>query len=222
VDPVRQALTRNWELKLLSLLVACAIWVWVVTGARSQLMVPATVQYVGLAPDLIMVGDPLESVDVHVTVARWAEPELTRATPRVVVDLAGLKEGEEDVHLTEQNVQVPSGVTVTRIAPARLRVWLAAAAEDSVPVVAQLRGMPAAGYAVTQVVVEPASIQVKGPRATITERGTIETVPIDVSGSRDTVSQTVGLMLPEFVYPTRERSVHVTVEVKPDERRGKR
>jgi YbbR domain-containing protein len=72
-------------------------------------------------------------------------------------------------------------------------------------------------------VVEPAAIPVKGPRSTIARQGTIGTVPIDVSGVRNSLSQTVGLVLPEFVYPTRERSVHVTVEVKPEgARRGPR
>lgn len=223
---MRQALTRNWELKLLSLVVACAIWAWVVTGERSQLVVPAAVEYVGLARDVILVGDPVESVDLHVLVPRWAETQLTRSVPRVQASLTGLGEGEDIVHLTDQNVQVPSGITVTRITPARLRVSLASAAEDTVRVVAQVRGRPAAGHAVTRVVVEPPAIPVKGPRSTIVRQGTIETVPIDVSGLRANVSQTVGLMLPEFVYPTRERSVQVTVEVKPDGgdagQRGKR
>jgi YbbR domain-containing protein len=226
VDPVRQALTRNWELKLLSLLVACAIWAWVVTGERSRTIVPATVEYVGLARDLILVGDSVELVDLHLLVPRWAESQLGRSTVRVQADLSGLREGEDIVHLTEQNVQVASGITVVRITPARLRVSLAPAAEDTVPVVAQLRGTPAVGYAVTRVTVEPAAIPVKGPRSTMARHGTIETVPIDVSGIRASVSQTVGLMLPEFVSPTRERSVHVTVDVKPDPaeagQRGKR
>lgn len=219
---MRQALTRNWELKVVSLVAACAIWGWVVTGDRSQVVVPAAVEYVGLAGDLILVGDPVESVDLHVLVPRWAESQLTRSTRRVQADLSGLREGEDVVHLTEQSVQGPSGITVTRITPARLRVSLAGAAENTVRVVAQLRGAPAAGHVVSRVVVEPSRIPVKGPRSTIARQGTIETVPIDVSGIRDTLSQTVGLMLPEFVYPTRERSVQVTVEVKPDERRGKR
>lgn len=219
---MRQALTRNWELKIASLVAACVIWGWVVTGDRSQVVVPAAVEYVGLARDLILVGDPVESVDLHVLVPRWAESQLTRSTPRVQADLSGLQEGEDVVHLTEQSVQGPSGITVTRITPARLRVSLAGAAENTVRVVAQLRGAPAAGHAVSRVVVEPSLILVKGPRSTIDGHGTIETVPIDVSGIRDNLSQTVGLMLPEFVYPTRERSVQVTVEVKLDERRGKR
>jgi YbbR domain-containing protein len=226
VDPVRRAFTRNWELKILSLLVAGVIWGWVVTGERSELMVPAAVEYVGLSRDLILVGDPVESVDLHVLVPRWAESQLTRSTARVQADLSGLREGDEVVQLTEQNVQIVSGITVTRIIPARLRVSLAVAAEDTVRVVAQLRGRPAPGHAVARVVVEPPAIAVKGPRSTITRQGTIETVPIDVSGIRGNVSQTVGFMLPEFVYPTRERSVQVTVEVETEAaeagRRGQR
>jgi hypothetical protein len=44
----------------------------------------------------------------------------------------------------------------------------------------------------------------------------VSTLPIDVSGSRRTVTQSVGLMLPASTYLTRERTVRVTVEIAED------
>ena len=44
----------------------------------------------------------------------------------------------------------------------------------------------------------------------------VETAPVDVAGSRATVTQTVGLVLPDNVYPIRAGRVQVTVEIRPE------
>jgi hypothetical protein len=44
----------------------------------------------------------------------------------------------------------------------------------------------------------------------------VETVPVDVAGRRETVTQNVGLVLPESVYLTGQPRVLVTVEIKPE------
>jgi hypothetical protein len=137
-------------------------------------------------------------------------------TVRVRLELAGLEQGESVVQVTPADVQVPPGATVTRITPARLLLLVTAAATGDVKVVPQVRGAPAPGFAVQKVVVDPASVRIKGPRSTIEARGEVPTLPIDVSGSRRSVSQSVGLMLPAATYLTRERTVRVTVEIAED------
>ena len=89
------------------------------------------------------------------------------------------------------------------------------AATGSATVVPQVHGTPASGYAVQRVLVEPPNVRIKGPRSTI-ETGEVSTFPVDVSGSRRTVSQSVGLLLPASTYLTRERTVRVTVEIAED------
>jgi len=42
-----------------------------------------------------------------------------------------------------------------------------------------------------------------------------ETLPVDVSGRRAPVTQTVGLALPDSIYPVDRRTVSVTVEIRP-------
>ena len=104
----------------------------------------------------------------------------------------------------------------------RWKKWLliylgaAVAATGAAIVVPQVRGTPAPGYTVQAVRVEPSSVKIKGPRSTIEARGEISTLPIDVSGSRRSVTQSVGLMLPASTYLTRERTVRVTVEIAED------
>jgi YbbR domain-containing protein len=85
-----------------------------------------------------------------------------------------------------------------------------------VKIVPQVHGQPAADHVMGPVVVEPPTVQIKGPRTTIESRAVVETLPVDVSGRREPVTQTVGLALPDSVYPVDRRTVSVTVEIRPD------
>jgi YbbR domain-containing protein len=150
---------------------------------------------------------------VELRAVRSVVARLGPETVRVRVDLTGLHQGESVVQLTPSDVQAPPGATVTRITPGRLQLTMAPAATGSVKVVPQIRGTPAEGFAIQRVQVDPSTVRIKGPRSTIELRGEVSTVPIDVSGSRRSVTQSVGLMLPASTYLTRERTVRVTVEI---------
>jgi YbbR domain-containing protein len=209
-------LTEHWELKLIALIVACTLWFFVATSDHSQLALAAPVEYVGLAPNLVVVGGQRESVEVEVRALRSVAARIGPETLRVRVDLRGVEEGESVVELTPSDVQAPPGATVRRITPASLHLITSPAATGTVIVAPQVRGTPAPGYAIQRVVVEPPTVRIRGPRSTIEARGEVSTLPIDVSGSHRSVSQSVGLLLPASTYLTRERTVRVTVEIAED------
>jgi hypothetical protein len=209
-------LTRHWPLKLASLGVAVGLWLLVAVADRVHLAVSAPVEYVGVPADVLLVPDERDRVDLQLQVARFAASRVGADSVRVRVNVAPLGEGENRVLLSAADVQAPPGVRVVRINPSSLRVIVLPAAEATLPVTPRLRGQPAPGYAVGRVEVEPSSVVVKGPRSTIGARETIETAPVDITGSRATVTQTVGLVLPEMVYPVRGGNVQVTVDIRPE------
>lgn len=212
-----RALVANWEVKVLSLALALVVWFFVVSAERSQIMMVAPVEYVGLAAGKVLVGGRRDSVDLEVEATRWAAARLTPASVRLRVDLASLPEGETIVRLSRAVVEVPPGVRVTRISPAWLRVALAAAVTRPVRVVPHVRGTPAEGYMMRRMAVDPPTVQLKGPRSTIDVWDTVDTDAVDISGSRQTVTQSVPLVLPDAVFPITERTVVVTVDIRPEE-----
>ena len=203
----------HWELKLMAVLIACTLWFFVATSEQAQLALATPVEYIGLEPALVLVGGPRESVDIEVRAVRSVVARLGPETVRVRVDLTGLQAGESVVDVTPSDVQVPPGATVRRITPARLYLVAAPATTRAVNVVPQIRGAPAPGFTIQRVHVEPSAVTIKGPRSTIESRGEISTLPVDVSGSRRSLNQSVGLMLPASTYLTREQAVRVTVEL---------
>jgi YbbR domain-containing protein len=210
-------LLANWELKILSVVIAFALWLLVVGSGKSQFAVAAVVEYTGLDSELVLVGRPRDTAEVELEAARWAIARLTPGAVRVRVNLAGTREGENVVALSSDLVEAPAGVTVRRVTPARLHVMLAGAIAKTLQVVPRVRGVPEPGHAIVRVTVDPATVQVKGPRSTIEGRTAVEAVPVDTAGRRETVTQSVGLVLPESVYLTGQSRVLVTVEIKPEE-----
>src|SRR3989442_7872635 len=127
-------LLANWELKLLSVVIAFALWLVVVGGGKSQLAVAAVVEYTGLDGDLVLVGRPRDTVDVEVEAARWAVTRLTPGAVRVRVNLNGMREGDSVVALSPDLVQTPHGDAVRCLAPTRLPATLAADVASKLPV----------------------------------------------------------------------------------------
>jgi YbbR domain-containing protein len=210
-----RAVTEHWQLKLLALLLALGLWFFVGSAERSEIALALPVEYFGLEDPLTLDGPRREMVDVQVQATRWAAARVSPATVRVRVDVSGLREGDNVVHLVPDSVQVPPGVRVIRVAPAWTTVRTARATTRTVQVVAQVQGRPAADHVLGPVVVDPATVEIKGPRTTIEGRKVVETLPVDVSGRRAPVTQAVGLALPDSVYLVDRRTVSVTVEIRP-------
>ena len=210
------ALTRNWQLKLLAVVLAAIVWFFVVNADRSRIGFTAPVEYVGLEPGMVLLGTPRETVDVQVEAARWAGARLAPSDIRVRVDLSRAREGDNMLQMSAADVQAPAGVKVVRVSPGWVRVTVAAATTRALRVVPQLRGSPPPDVRLGRVVVEPPTVQVTGPRTTIEERATVETAPVDVTDLRQSVTRTVGLLLPDSVSPMTQRTVQVTVEVRHD------
>jgi YbbR-like protein len=203
----------NWPFKLLAVAIAIALWAVVATRERGLVSAAVPIEYVGLAPDLILAGAPRGSADVDVAVARWAWTRFRPDGLRLRVDLSRAGEGERLVSVSAQNVQAPPGVRVRRVDPSRLHLHLTRAAEATLRVVAVVRGTPAPGHRVAAIRVDPIAVLVKGPRSTIEARESVQTTPVDVAGRRNSVTQTVGLAFPDSVSAVNQGRVHVTVDI---------
>ncbi len=212
-----RALGRDWQLKLLSILLAVGLWLFVGIAQRREIALAVPVEYMGLEGPFALDGPRPESVDVQVQAARWAAERVSPASVRVRVDVARLREGDNLVHLLPESVEAPSGVRVMRVAPAWATVRVVKAATKTVPVVVRVLGRPAPAHVLRRVVVQPATVEIRGPRTTIESRTAVDTLPVDVSGRREAVTRTVGLALPDSIYPVDRRTVEVTVDIRPEE-----
>jgi YbbR domain-containing protein len=117
-------LYRNWELKISALLLATALWVFVVTSEKSDLVVAAPVELDGLPTSLQVVGERPETVDVQLHGLRTTLARLPLEQVRAHVSLAGARPGEVTVRLGPEQIVAPPGITVVRVSPSRMRLVL--------------------------------------------------------------------------------------------------
>ena len=101
--------------------------------------------------------------------------------------------------------QVDAQVTIT---PAPM--------SKSLPVEVPVTGQPAKGYHVVSVTVVPAQVTVSGPPELVRPLQSLRTDPVDVSGLKETLSRSVGLVLPDGVHMLNGEPVDVEVSIAAD------
>jgi YbbR domain-containing protein len=118
-------LARNWQLKLLALGVAIALWLFVASGETSERSITTPVDYVRVPPGLVVAGTPPASVLVQLRGRRAALARVSPADMRVEVNLSGASAGPTSVRVPPEALRIPRGVTVTSVTPPRVELTLA-------------------------------------------------------------------------------------------------
>jgi hypothetical protein len=119
-------LTRHWELKLLALGFSVALWFFVMTSEKSDLVLSAPIEFDGVRSGLVLARERPDSVEVQVHGLRGTLARLSPEQVKARVSLAGVSAGEATLYLSPDQVMVPVGVTVLRVNPSRIRVILVA------------------------------------------------------------------------------------------------
>lgn len=173
---------HNLPLKLLSLILASLVWLFVMSEERSERSYTVQVVVSRVPAGLVVLNEEDQFVEVRVSGPRGILNNLTDKAFVTSLDLAPYGRGELDVPIPREAVQAPKGVTISRIVPATIRVRLDAVVERKIPLLAVTQGRPAHGYEVKEVKLEPSSLPVTGPETLLDKITEIPTTPIPVAG----------------------------------------
>jgi len=206
---------RHWELKLLSLVAAFALWLFVAAEEKGEVVLSARVEYVHVPGDLLLTAAAPAAVDLQVRGWRSALARLGPDDLRPEVDLAKFGAGDAVAQLLPGDVRAPRDVTVLRVSPSRLHLTLEPVATAEVRVVPRLVGSPEPGFALRGVSVTPAVVEVRGSRSEVLGRSELPTVPVDLSAARGPVRRRVELApLSGGLRVSGTRTVEVTVDIR--------
>jgi len=114
--------TQHWELKLLALGFSFALWLFVMTSEKSDLILSAPLEFEQVPAGMVVAGERPESVDIQLHGLRGTLSRLAPDQIRARVNLSGVSPGESTIRLLPEQVAVPVGVTVIRVTPSRIRV----------------------------------------------------------------------------------------------------
>lgn len=182
---------RHFGLKILSVMLAVMLWV-VIAGEETVergLRIPLELQQFPLGLELETEAPSL--VDVRV---RGASGTLSRVGPGdivAVLDLHTARTGRRLYQLTPEQVRVPFGVQVVQVTPPSVALVFETSASKSVPVTPAIEGVPAPGFVVGKLTVQPATVEVVGPQSAVQRVTEALTEPVTVAGAVQDVIDTV-------------------------------
>ena len=203
---------ENIGIKLISLLLAAGLWFLVARDPIAEIETRVPIEFRNLPENLEIDSASFTQAQVRV---RGPERLIHRLEPgdvRAQVDLATVRPGERTFDLTSRQVHVPQDLEVVQIIPSQFQLSFDVRTTRTVEVRPRVTGSFAGGMRVAQVIADPASIMITGPRRRIDAVESATTDPVDVSGAMTRASFVTQAYVPDpliqVVHPT---PIRVTV-----------
>jgi YbbR domain-containing protein len=175
------SLGRHKGLKLLSLLLAVALWFAVGVEEPTETTLSVALELVNPPQGMMITSEIPSSLQVRVIGPGSAIRKLTQSRLAQTIDLAGYKRGRHSIPLGTKTFNFPRGVQVTRVQPNPLNLTLAPTTVRTLQIQPVLEGKPPEGYEIVGVKARPSEVTVKGPYAEIADLKFLSTIPLDVS-----------------------------------------
>jgi YbbR domain-containing protein len=212
---------ENWGLKLFSLALGLVIFLAVRNEQRLSTTVAVRL-LVSEPATLVNTGDLPPEVLVKLA-GPWGTLQGldTEALPPIELDLSRLPRGTSTVRIREEQLGLPPDIEVISITPSILTIRLEARERRTVPVRPVVRGEVPPGFRQGAALVEPAEVEIDGPKREVREIAAVRVAPLDVEGAREDAIATLPLEVPgrftRIIGPARA-TVRVPVTEVPAER----
>jgi YbbR domain-containing protein len=176
---------RHFGLKALSVVIAALLWVLVGGEKIVERSLRVPLELQNMPEGIEMVGETPGTVDVRVRGSSSALGNLSAGDVMALMDLSNAVAGRRLFHLAPDDVRVPS-----------------------------IEGQPAAGFAVGQIVAEPAQVEVVGPESALQGLQQAVTEPVPIEGATSSVRESVTIGMPNSAARLKSsRNARVIVEI---------
>lgn len=172
---------RHKALKLLSLLLAAALWFAVGSEEPTESTLNLALDLANVPVNLMVTNDVPPALQVRVLGPGSVVRKLAQTRQTQTLDLSGYKSGRHIFPMGPNSFNFPRGAVVTRVQPNPIIVILAPTITRSLQIQPLLEGKPSEGFEVANVQMRPPQIKVQGPYHEISDLKFLPTLPIDVS-----------------------------------------
>ena len=210
---MKDFLTKNIWLKLASLILATALWIFVILSGRTEIIMDVPVVYTGLKPQLDMMDSP-KKVNVSIEGQGSLLKNIRRREIRAVIDLSETKSGRSFFTLTKENFELPKTLLLTSIDPETISVMIESELRKNIPVKPVIVGRPEKGFTIFEIKVVPENIVVEGPKSLVRKIYSVKTEPIDINGLNTDLQYKANLDLENSTIRKKVNKVEVNITVK--------
>ncbi|MBI4687684.1 MAG: YbbR-like domain-containing protein [Nitrospirae bacterium] len=212
-DKIIEFIKTNPLLKVISLLIAIALWFFVVSKGRSGIVLDVPIGFKNM-PSGIEVIDGAKTVSINVEGQERLLKALREEHVGVVIDLKNSKKGENLFAITPDNIRLPKSLVATKISPQTVMLVLEERLKKEVVVTPIITGSPAEGFLVKSISVTPKNIEIEGPASAVAKVYSVKTEPVDITGIDGDLHYSVNLNMPKRGIRTFTPEVKVSIYVR--------
>lgn len=202
---------RNYSLRLLALLLALALWLYVSNEQSPLREKTLTIDLENSGPEqgLVISGGMPETVKVKVQGNRNQLANLVPDDFSAVVNIPAGRTGDFTIPV---QVNVPTGLRLAQVTPDEVSISVDSVAEKQVAVAVSLRGTPGQGYTALAPFYQPDTVVVKGPTRVL-EGIKQATALIDIQGAMQDVDQVLQVSVGNSSVTLEPSTVRVVVPI---------
>jgi YbbR domain-containing protein len=194
---VQRAVRRNAGLRIISLLLAIGLWLFVNAGQHGALeSFNVPVAYRNLPPHMLITNLRPQTVKIEVAGPRTLLSLIDPGRLAVRLDLTGVTVGQASFKINPESFNVPRQTSVVGIAPSQIVLDIDILATRDFPVHLMLTGAPAAGYHVSASEVTPRTVTVRGPSKQLAHLEEVASEPVELNGTTANLGRRVALIAP--------------------------
>ena len=191
---------RNPLEKATAILLASLLWV--AFGYQKDLVrrdVTLPIEYRNLSPQWVIEGTKITEAKVTLSGPEQAFNLLNPVTLRISVDLSGVREGRQEIELSNDMIKTPANVSVVYVTPSRIVVNASRLRSMVLPVDVRSEGALPAGVVLQRFEVKPTHVTVLVPKRFAGTDLQIPTEPIDLKKVTTTTTLSAKLITPPEV-----------------------
>ena len=218
----QRTFVHNIGLKIISLLLAIGLWLAVAHDPPAEVEMKVPLEFRNLPDNLEIDSANFTEAQIRVRGPERVIHRLQAADVRAEIDLASVHPGERTFDLTGGQVHVPQEVEVVQVIPGQFHLSFDNRETRVVEVRPRVTGNFASGMRVKQVIADPPTVMITGPRRRVDAVEDAITDPVDISGAMTRASFVTQAYVPDpliqVVHPTPVR-VTVIMERSGDEKK---
>lgn len=213
-----QFLTRNWWLKLISLLLAIGLWFYAEGEESIEISRQIPLEVKVENEKMSILKKSTDEIQVFFQVPRALLSDLTskQITAFHEVEKEIKTTGDYSFRVEARDIRVPTPqIRVVRIQPEVVVVTLDEMIVKKLPVEPNFSGEPAFGYQIhkEKIQLNPNAVLVEGPKGELEKMDSIKTEKIDLVGRIRSFRRTLEVVLPPHMKATSESLIDTVVPV---------
>lgn len=183
---------NNWAIKLLSLLAAIVLWLWVQSGITSTIAFPTAlnVESSNLAPGLVAIPS-VKQVHIRVSTQQSVYQGLGAQSFKAFVDLRGMEPSSPEVPI--QVISLVPQVQILAVTPTKTLVSIERAVTQEIPVSVQIQGQAGQGFGPDTATASPNKVSVQAAES-VAQQLKAATAIVTLNGETDSLTKRVPLV----------------------------